>query len=308
MDWQLHSGRHRGEGRRCFSAFWRLAGLLLALTLAAAFPSVAAALVLERPPYLQLGTQTSMVVRWRTDIPSESRLRYGPAPEQLDALIDIPGTRTEHEIEITGLTPDTVYYYAVGTPTQNLEGGDADHFFRTSPPTNTGQRFRIWVVGDSGTANGSAAAVRDAYLGFAGADRAAVWVMLGDNAYSNGTDAEYTAAVFQMYPQILRNTVLWPSPGNHDFRTSVAATQSGPYFETFTLPKEGEAGGAPSGTEAYYSFDYGNVHFIAIDSDGTPRDAGAPMYSWLELDLQGNDKDFVIAYWHHPPYSKGSHD
>jgi hypothetical protein len=32
------------------------------------------------------------------------------------------------------------------------------------------------------------------------------------------------------------------------------------------------------------------------------------MYSWLELDLRANDKDFTIVYWHHPPYSKGSHN
>ena len=150
--------------------------------------------------------------------------------------------------------------------------------------------------------------MRDAYVNFAGADPATLWLMLGDNAYSDGTDLEYTEAVFQMYPQILRNTVLWPSPGNHDMRTSSAATQTGPYFESFTLPTQGEAGGVASGTEAYYSFDYANVHFIAIESDDTPREVGGPMYSWLELDLQANDKDFVIVYWHHPPYSKGSHD
>ena len=32
------------------------------------------------------------------------------------------------------------------------------------------------------------------------------------------------------------------------------------------------------------------------------------MMTWLEADLQNNDKLWVIAFWHHPPYSKGSHD
>jgi hypothetical protein len=249
-----------------------------------------------------------MVVRWRTDAPAASVLRYGPAPGELLEVIEIPGPRTEHEIEVAGLSPDTLYYYAVGTPSQTLAGDDADHFFRTSPPSGSGSRFRIWVIGDSGTADATAAAVRDAYRSFAGDAAADVWLMLGDNAYSSGTDHEYTRAVFQMYPRILRSTVLWPSPGNHDMSSSESATQSGPYFETFTLPRQAEAGGVPSGTEAYYSFDYGNVHFVALDSDDTPKHVGSPMYDWLELDLQANDKDFVIAYWHHPPYSKGSHN
>jgi hypothetical protein len=282
--------------------------LLLLLAVATGVPSAASALSLERPPYLQLGTPNSVVVRWRTDTPSESMLRYGPAPGQLTTVIHPPGTRTEHEVAIQGLSPQTVYYYSVGTSTETLAGGDADHYFRTSPPKGGSSNFRIWVIGDSGTADATAAAVRDAYRNFARNDPADVWLMLGDNAYSSGEDAEYTEAVFQMYPRILRNTLLWPSPGNHDMGSAESATQSGPYFEGFTLPKQGEAGGVASGTEAYYSFDYGNVHFVALDSEDSPKDVGGPMHSWLELDLQANDKDFVIAYWHHPPYSKGSHN
>ena len=37
--------------------------------------------------------------------------------------------------------------------------------------------------------------------------------MLGDNAYDDGTDAEYQAAVFETYPQVLARTVLWPTLG-----------------------------------------------------------------------------------------------
>jgi 3',5'-cyclic AMP phosphodiesterase CpdA len=32
------------------------------------------------------------------------------------------------------------------------------------------------------------------------------------------------------------------------------------------------------------------------------------MLTWLENDLAATDKQWIIAYWHHPPYSKGSHD
>ena len=32
------------------------------------------------------------------------------------------------------------------------------------------------------------------------------------------------------------------------------------------------------------------------------------MMTWLTNDLAANDKEWVIAFWHHPPYTKGSHD
>ncbi len=63
-----------------------------------------------------------------------------------------------------------------------------------------------------------------------------------------------------------------------------------------------------SGTEAYYAFDYGNIHFISLESYETDRSPGGAMMTWLENDLAANDKDWVIAFWHHPPYTKGSHD
>jgi hypothetical protein len=90
--------------------------------------------------------------------------------------------------------------------------------------------------------------------------------MLGDNAYDTGTDAEYQAAVFSMYPSILRQSVLWSAIGNHDTAQSTNPSLSIPYFQIFNLPTNGEAGGVASGTEKYYSFDYANIHFICLDS------------------------------------------
>ena len=30
--------------------------------------------------------------------------------------------------------------------------------------------------------------------------------------------------------------------------------------------------------------------------------------TWLQNDLAANSKDWLIAFWHHPPYTKGTHD
>src|SRR5262249_12406687 len=52
----------------------------------------------------------------------------------------------------------------------------------------------------------------------------------------------------------------------------------------------------------------GNVHFICLDSMSSARGEGSPMLTWLQADLAANTNDWLIAFWHHPPYSKGSHD
>ena len=86
------------------------------------------------------------------------------------------------------------------------------------------------------------------------------WILLGDNAYNNGTDAEYQTNFFNIYQNSLtKNHVLWPAPGNHDYAQSAArqADHLIPYYDMFTLPKNGEAGGVASNTEAFYSYNYG---------------------------------------------------
>ena len=276
-------------------ALWMPPGLL-----AATVPTVI------RGPYLQMGTPTSIIVRWRTNVSTDSRVCYGTDPVNLSPCIDVGTRTTEHSVPVAGLTPDTTYFYSVGTTTATLAGGDMSHYFVTSPAPGTAQPTRIWVLGDSGTANADARAVRDAYLAFTGTRHTDLWLMLGDNAYNNGTDSEYQAAVFDMYPSLLRQSVLWPTLGNHDAVTADSATQTGPYYDIFTLPTQGQAGGVASGTEAYYSFDFGNIHFIVLDSDETGFSPTGPMMTWLQNDLAKNTQPWIIAYAHHPPYSRGS--
>ena len=158
-----------------------------------------------------------------------------------------------------------------------LAGDNGSYYFPDiSVPSGISKRTRIWVLGDSGTGNNDARAVRDAYTAYAGSQHTDLWLMLGDNAYNRGTETEYQTAVFNTYPEMLRKSVLWPSLGNHDGSSSESATQSGPYFDIFTLPRNAEAGGVPSGTEAYYSFDYANIHFVVLDSFGSDRAPTVP--------------------------------
>ena len=272
---------------------------------------VAEAPTVVRGPYLQSGTSSSVIIKWRTDVATDSLVRYGldhdPDGLTLSATNSTP--TTEHAVQLTGLSADVKYFYSVGTSSAlQLAGGDSDHFVVTAPVPGTAKPTRIWVIGDSGTADANARAVRDYFLDFTGSRDPDLWIMLGDNAYEDGTDAEYQAAVFETYSQVLPKTVLWPTLGNHDGSTADSTTESGPYYDIFSLPRNGEAGGVASGTEAYYSFDYGNLHFVCLDSYETDRSSDGAMMTWLEADLAANDKEWVIAFWHHSPYSKGSGD
>ncbi len=265
--------------------------------------------LVTRGPYLQRGSTTNITVRWRTNVPTDSQVRIGLSPAALAPAGSEAKPRTEHEIVLTGLTPDTRYYYSVGNASQPL-AGDATHFFLTAP-TNA-KPTRVWVIGDAGTAGSAARSVYNAYRSFTGARYTDVWLMLGDNAYGSGTDPEYQNAVFDMYPELLRQTVAWSTIGNHETYSTSDPNQM-PFLQIFTQPAAGECGGVPSGTERYYSFDYGTIHFVCLDANGygafmSNNGSNGAMYAWLEQDLAANTNLWLIAFWHHPPYTKGSHD
>jgi MYXO-CTERM domain-containing protein len=263
---------------------------------------------LQRKPYLQTLTPASVVVVWTTDVSSESLVRYGSTPTSLDKSATA-SSGTQHEVKVTGLSPNTRYYYSVGTSGKTLAGGDADHFFVTAPTAGTKKKFRAWIVGDSGTGNSNQMDVRNAMLQRTGPHyRPHIYLHMGDMAYSDGTTSEFTTRFFAPYETLLRNTVTWPTLGNHEGHSSDSQTQTGPYYTAYVIPKAGEAGGLPSGTEAYYSFDYANVHFIVLDSHHSPRTPTGAMLTWMKNDLAATKQDWVIAYWHHPPYTKGSHN
>lgn len=263
---------------------------------------------LSRGPYLQRASASQVTVRWRTTVPTDSVVNYGTDPANLTLSASAPTDTTEHELTIAGLTADTRYYYSVGSSETTFASG-ADYYMHTHPVSGVAAPTHIWVLGDSGTANADAAAVRDSFLTYNGNDpHSDLLLMLGDNAYSIGTDAQYQAAVFDMYPTVLRNTVLWSCLGNHDGASADSVNQTGPYYDLHTFPTSGESGGLASGTEAYYSFDYANIHFVCLDSYETDRSPGGTMAIWLGNDLAATSQEWIIAFWHHPPYTKGSHN
>ena len=269
----------------------------------------AAAPHLTRGPYLQLQTSNSMILRWRTDRDTPGLVRYGLTAESATNVARHAGNLTEHIVRLGGLRPDTRYFYSVGRETNAWFNAPGDSFsFLTAPVAGPARSTRIWVIGDSGTANTNQFAVRDAFYRFSFGRQPDLWLMLGDNAYSTGTDPQFQKAVFDPYAWLLRQSPLWPTLGNHDAGSANSPTQSGVYYDVFTLPTQGQAGGMPSGTEAYYSFDFANIHFICLDSHDTDRSPLGAMAQWLKSDLENTSRDWILCFFHHPPYTKGSHD
>ena len=280
--------------------------------------------VVTRGPYLQMLGENSIVVRWQTATASNSQVSYG-LTTAYGNIVSNQNNTIEHEVSITGLTPNTKYFYQIGTTTESVPS-DAQTFFKTALPAGTTSDFTAWVTGDFGSGSTGQTDVRNAYATYATANlmngKADFWLWLGDNAYGSGTANEYNSYVFSIYPTIMKNTPIFPAVGNHDYanvgNTFPPITLPYPtnfeYFNAFTMPQNAELGGIASTTKRYYSYNYGNVHFIVLDSYGVVTNSNAvdavnnPMYTWLRNDLIANTKKWTVCYFHHPPYSKGTHD
>lgn len=272
--------------------------------------------ILTRGPYLNSAVQNGIVIRWRTDIATDTKVNYGLSANALSQVVADNSLTTEHIVTLTGLTSNTLYYYRIGSATQVLQG-DASNYFKTMPVAGSTQKVRFLAMGDMGNNTPTQKNIRDVWLNFNGSNYTDGWLLLGDNAYINGTETEYQNNFFNIYQgSLTKNHVLWPSPGNHDYANNSDRQTDHliPYYNMFTLPTNGEAGGVASHNEAFYSYNYANVHFVALDSYGWETgntrlyDTLGQQAVWLKQDLAANAQKWTIVYFHHPPFTKGSHN
>jgi hypothetical protein len=277
--------------------------------------------VLIRGPYLQVATPTSMVIRWRTDANARSRVRWGTKQGQLTEIKDDSALVTEHKVSLTGLLPGSRYYYSIGGIKDTLQADSSDYFY-TLPPSGSKNLVRVGFFGDCGNNSVNQRQVRDQFLKYLDTNYLNAWVLVGDNTYPDGTDAEFQSNFFNIYKNdLLKKYPLFPAPGNHDyhdieFSAALAQkTHSVAYYQNFSMPENGESGGEPSHTKAFYSFDIANAHFLSLDSYGK-EDNETRMYDttgaqvqWIKRDLEANkNRGWVIVYFHHPPHTMGSHN
>ncbi|MCO5249077.1 MAG: metallophosphoesterase [Chitinophagales bacterium] len=273
---------------------------------------------LLRGPYQQDGTTTSMKIMWRTSVPTVGWVKVGDTPDKLDKTFTESSSTINHIVLVDGLEPYTRYYYAIGYDDVTLSTG-IDHYITTNQVAGDTSGFSLWMIGDMGKANDAQRMARDAFYQYNKQHPVDFMITLGDNAYQNGEDFEYQEKVYDIYDSIFRFLHYYPTPGNHDyniirgdniFEWVNPELDQGPYFDNHELPTMGEAGGFPSGTELYYSYDYGNMHFININSELYSWTVGSasPFKTWLKKDLEANQQHWTIAYLHSPPYTSGSHN
>jgi len=261
-------------------------------------------------PYIQgVGTNRA-VIKWWTNAPEKGRVLYGTDPTEIvNESIELTAVHN-HEVEIRELDPDTRYYYAVVVG-GSLFGPNETYTFKTAKSKNDEGPVRFWVLGDAGTGLSAQHKVRDALIEQDQWPRGNpdLLLMLGDNVYEHGRWSEYQSNCFGVYKDLMRQIPFFPATGNHDLMGGADAQfETGPFYDLFALPTNGEQGGHPSERESYFSFDWGNVHFLCLESYTLDRSSFGEMAKWIQEDLNNNASKWTIAYWHYSPYSKIGHD
>lgn len=248
-----------------------------------------------RQPYLQQVTDSSAVVMWTSEGTAPAGVRVtrpdgslvGMAPAVADASAPLP-EGSQYTATITGLAPGQIHCYAVmgedgawTTPTG----------FVTAPPPAAPAPVRFVALGDLGIRGVDQWAVA-AQLQTVEPDLA---VVTGDVAYNDGKLSELESNFFGVYAPYLRHIPVFPASGNHDYHTDDAAA----FRQVFSLFPNG--GG--NGVERWYSFDWGNVRFVMIDTERFLDEQAA----WLDQDLASSSAEWTIVVGHRPPYSSGPH-
>lgn len=245
---------------------------------------------LARHPYIQHVTSRSAVVGWSTTkpdgehaivtLPDGATVATVMAREERDAITE--AGRYQMWASIDGLEPDTIYCYSVanGAPMTVRTG------FRTAPAPDSTRTIGILAFGDSGSGSTDQASLFTRMFEFP----YQLIIHTGDMAYDDGTIGQFEANVFGVYSELFRNVPVFPVPGNHEYNTQGGA----PFRSVFALP--GDSG------ERWYSYDWGRVHFAALD---TQADI-ATQARWLDRDLAMAQQPWKIVYMHKPPYSSGS--
>lgn len=258
-------------------------------------PDAVGATELVRFPYLQQVSTDSAKVLWTSRTRGAHSVQVtrpnGTAVGTFGAVLDETAHPTgafQYVADLTGLDAAEVYCYSLVREGLVL-GGPLG--FRTAPRPNDQAPVSFVAFGDSGLASVDQDAV------FAQMQGVPFDLALGtgDMAYGSGTLEQLEQTFFAVYEPMLASIALYPTPGNHDYKTADAA----PFREVFALPDNG----GPSNAERRYSFDWGDVHFVSIDRQALNEEQAA----WLAWDLERNDRPWTIVFTHQSPYSSGEH-
>ena len=240
-------------------------------------------------PQLALVTPTSIVIAWRTGGLTTGRIEYGRDSSNPDMEKRDPAASREHVLELDELEPGTRYSYRL-LAGERVLGGVRE--FSTAPADpEASVVFAVW--GDSGVGNAAQFRVADAVL----AHEPDLVLLTGDVIYGRGAPGEIDAFYFEPYRDLLDHIPFFPALGNHD----VLVRGGQALLDALYLPRNDA-----DGSEHFYSFDYGGVHFVALDSNQS-LSSNSVQLRWFDRDLQRATALWRVVYFHHPLYSSSFH-
>jgi hypothetical protein len=239
---------------------------------------------------LQDAAAGAITIRWELDRAGTSFLEYssgGEAPRRAASAFE----GRKHRVRLTGLRPGEKYRYRVWTKDERVTD---EYEFRATPSGPT--PFSFAVFGDFGAGTrgqlGVAKLLDESPAEFA--------LLTGDIVYGGGEEENYDLRFFKPYRKALRRMTFWPALGNHD----VAYKDGAAALAVFDVPRNG-----PEEIQAgrNYSFDYGNAHFAALDSNAGSFTLRRVIGPWLERDLAASKQPWKFVFFHHAPYSSATH-
>jgi predicted MPP superfamily phosphohydrolase len=239
-----------------------------------------------RGPYLSSVTQDSVVVTWTTSYPNRSSIQYGDSFHYTRSVVD-QNPSTIHSVSLTGLFSNKEYHYRI------IAESDTTSDFTFWTAAEKGAPFVFAAYGDTRSNHVAHIGVlrqieksHPRFLLNTGDLVSRNSVSNWDNYFADLCDSTIVGQTIPVYA----------CPGNHDSGTM--------YYENLFLPTNN-----PQNTEAYYSFDYGSVHIVSVNTEieyGKESD----QYRWLVRDLESpaaQSSTFKIVFWHRPPYSTSNH-
>lgn len=255
---------------------------VLYLLLLAALSDASSAQTITRGPSIWENTSSSFLVAYKTSASIVGEVEWGMT-QALGNTTTGPSTST-HAIRLTGLLPDCFYWYRIRLNATTVSG-----LYRARTSAAGGSDLSFFVFGDCGTGSSAQMRVRD----IANTWRWDLGFLTGDIIYPDGQASGFDPYFFTPYADTLRKTPIYPTIGNHDAHTSSGQ----PYLDAFYLPTNGTA------AERYYSFNFGDAHFIGLDSTTV---SSTTQRNWLQNDLiaaRAAGARWIFVAFHHAAYS-----
>ncbi|XP_073281301.1 purple acid phosphatase 15-like isoform X1 [Primulina huaijiensis] len=222
-----------------------------------------------------------------------------------------------HHVRLTGLEPNTLYYYRCGDPSKQLMS--AIHSFKTMPVSGPrSYPSRIALVGDLGLTYNTTSTID--HLRSNNPD---LILLVGDVCYANlyltnGTGSDCYSCSFADTPihetyqprwdywgrfmkPLVSKVPIMMVQGNHEIEEQAENQTFASYISRFAFPSKESRFSSPF----YYSFDAGGIHFIVLGAY-VAYNKSDDQYKWLHKDLESVNRDvtpWLIATWHPPWYA-----